>query len=56
MMDRYKKKKNIDFDIFLEHNHYEECTGGELKILKKKNQMLKAYVNAINNYNQLIED
>ena len=47
MMDRYKKKKNIDFDIFLGHNHYEECTGGEIKILQKKNQMLNAYVEAI---------
>ena len=32
MMDRYKKMKNIDFDIFLGHNHYEECTGGESQI------------------------
>lgn len=47
MIDRYQKKKNIDFGMFLGHNHYEECTGGEIKILQKKNQILKAYVNAI---------
>lgn len=51
-MDRYEKKKNIDFDIFLGHNHYEECTGGEIKILQKKNQILNAYVNAIDTCNQ----
>ena len=51
-MDRYKKMKNIDFDIFLGYNHYEECTGGEIKIQQKKNQILKAYTNAIDICNQ----
>ena len=47
MIDRYEKKKIIDFDIFLGYNHYEECTGGEVKIQQKKNQMLNAYVEAM---------
>lgn len=46
MIDRYKKK-NIDFDMFLGHNHYDECTGGEIKIYQKKIQTLKAYTDAI---------
>lgn len=36
MIDRYEKKKIIDFDIFLGHNHYEECTGGGNKDSTKK--------------------
>lgn len=46
MIDRYKKK-NQDFDIFLGHNHYEECTGGEVKIHQQNIQVLKAYAAAI---------
>lgn len=52
MIDRYEKKKSIGFDIFLGHNHYEECTGGEVKIQQKKNQMLRAYADAIDICNQ----
>lgn len=51
MLDRYKKK-NMDFDIFLGHNHYEECTGGELKIHRQNIQTLKAYADAIDICNQ----
>lgn len=46
MTDRYKKK-NIDFDIFLGHNHYDECTGGEEKIHQQNIQTLRAYADAI---------
>lgn len=52
MIDRYKRK-NIDFDIFLGHNHYEECTGGEGKIQQKTLKTLKAYSDAIDICNQL---
>lgn len=51
MIDRYKKK-HIDFDIFLGHNHYEECTGGEEKIHRQNIQTLKAYADAIDICNQ----
>ena len=51
MIDRYKKK-NLDFDIFLRNNHYEECTGGEEKIYQRNIQTLKAYTDAIDMCNQ----
>lgn len=51
MIDRYEKKHH-DFAIFLGHNHYEECTGGEENIRVKNIQTLKAYSDAIDIFNQ----
>jgi hypothetical protein len=51
MIDRYKKK-NIDFDIFLGHNHYDECTGGEEKIHQQNIQTLRSYADAIDIFSQ----
>ena len=51
MIDRYKKE-NIDFDIFLGYNHYEEFTGGAEKIHQQNIQTLRAYADAIDIFSQ----